>query len=239
MTTLFISDLHLDPSRPAVTQAFFALLENQASTADALYILGDFFEVWIGDDDDAELNRSVIDALSQLTGKGIKVYLMHGNRDFLIGEQFCRESGCQLLTDPSVVTLYGQPVLLMHGDSLCIDDAPYMAFRAKSRSKEWQEPLLAMSLEQRRQFSKQLRAQSVEANSNKAEDIMDVNAAEVTRVMAEHGVKRLIHGHTHRPAVHELPGVGERIVLGDWDQTGWYLALETDASFQLKQFDII
>jgi UDP-2,3-diacylglucosamine hydrolase len=159
MTTLFISDLHLDPSRPAVTRAFLQLLEQQARSADALYILGDLFEAWIGDDDDAELNLTVIAALKALSDSGVKLYVMHGNRDFLLGEDFCQRTGCQLLSDPSVVNLYGQDVLLMHGDSLCTDDAEYMAFRVQCRNPAWQAPLLAMSLEQRRQFSQQLRDQ--------------------------------------------------------------------------------
>jgi UDP-2,3-diacylglucosamine hydrolase len=241
MTTLFISDLHLDPTRPAVTQAFFSMLENQASSADAIYILGDFFEAWIGDDDDAELNLSVITALKKLSDSGVKIYLMHGNRDFLIGEDFCQQSGCQLLPDPSVVNLYGQQVLLMHGDSLCVDDIEYMKFRAQCRNPEWQAPLLAMSLEQRRMVSQQLRAQSKEANSNKAEDIMDVNADEVLKVLAEHQVDVLIHGHTHRPAIHSIEtnnGEAQRIVLGDWDSHGWILSYQPDNNFQLDKFAI-
>jgi UDP-2,3-diacylglucosamine hydrolase len=241
MTTLFISDLHLDPSRPAVTRAFLQLLEHQARCVDALYILGDLFEAWIGDDDDSELNLTVIAALKALSDSGVKLYVMHGNRDFLIGENFCQQTGCQLLDDPSVVNLYGENVLLMHGDSLCTDDAEYMAFRAQCRNPAWQAPLLAMSLEQRRQFSQQLRDQSKEANSNKAEDIMDVNATETQRVLEQHQVALLIHGHTHRPAVHSLQtadGNAQRVVLGDWESTGWQLVYQPDNSFDLQQFDI-
>ena len=166
---------------------------------------------------------------------------MHGNRDFLIGQLFCEQSGCELLDDPTVVDLYGQSILLMHGDSLCIDDKEYIAFRAQCRNEAWQAPLLAMGLEQRRQVAQQLRAQSKEANSNKAEDIMDVNPEETSRVIDAHNVSLLIHGHTHRPAIHDLEtekGPAKRIVLGDWENTGWCLSFHADQSYQLEEFFI-
>ncbi len=141
-----------------------------------LYILGDFFEVWIGDDDDAELNQTIIAALKTLTSSNTPVYIMHGNRDFLIGKQFCQQTGCQLLPDPTVINLYGRNVLLMHGDTLCTDDIGYMEFRLQCRSKAWQNELLSHSIEQRRKLAKQMRADSKAANSNKAEDIMDVKS---------------------------------------------------------------
>ncbi len=241
MTTLFISDLHLDPSRPAITRAFVQLLEQQAVTADALYILGDFFEVWIGDDDDTELNRTVIAALRQLTESGTPVYLMHGNRDFLIGTRFCEQSGCQLIPDPTVINCYGQPVLLMHGDTLCIDDIEYMAFRAESRSDAWQAALLSRSVEERRALALQMRADSKQASSNKAEDIMDVNQAEVLRVVQQHDVKLLIHGHTHRPDIHNIKpndSTTQRVVLGDWGQHGWIVRYHTNNHYELEKFPI-
>lgn len=241
MTTLFISDLHLDPARPTVTRVLLDLLAQQAPAADALYILGDFFEAWIGDDDDAELNRSVIAGLKQLTDSGTPVYIMHGNRDFLLGEQFCQQSGCQLIDDPTVVNLYGKNLLLMHGDSLCIDDTAYMAFRAQSRNKQWQAGMLALSIEQRRTLAQQMRADSQQANSNKAADIMDVNQAEVLRVMQQQQVDLLIHGHTHRPAIHSFTvnqQNAHRIVLGDWHQSGWVLRYHRDHSYQLDEFSI-
>ncbi|MFA7553286.1 MAG: UDP-2,3-diacylglucosamine diphosphatase [Spongiibacteraceae bacterium] len=241
MTTLFISDLHLDPSRPAVIQAFLTFIENQASKADALYILGDFFEAWIGDDDVNELNTTVISHLRQLTSAGTPVYLMHGNRDFLIGERFAEQSGCQLICDPTLIDLYGQKVLLMHGDSLCIDDIDYMAFRQQCRSPQWQAGMLAYSLEQRRALATQLREQSHQANSNKADDIMDVNQDEVIRVLQQHDTQILIHGHTHRPKIHDLMAnklPAKRIVLGDWDQYGWSLSFNAEGAYELKQFAI-
>ncbi|MEE8056607.1 MAG: UDP-2,3-diacylglucosamine diphosphatase [Pseudomonadales bacterium] len=243
MTTLFISDLHLDPSRPAVIRAFLQLLEKQAAEADALYILGDFFDVWIGDDDDAELNLHVIDALKQLTRAGTPVYVMHGNRDFLLGQRFCQQSGCQLIPDPTLVDLYGKPLLLMHGDTLCTDDIKYMEFRAQCRSEAWQTALLSHPVEKRRILAQQMRADSKAASSNKAEDIMDVNQAEVLRVLQEHHVDLLIHGHTHRPAIHEINlgsklANAHRIVLGDWEQNGWLVRYHSDNSYQLEKFVI-
>lgn len=241
MSTLFISDLHLDPSRPAVTRAFLDFLEDKAHQADALYILGDFFEAWIGDDDDAELNQQVADALKQLTTSGVPCYLMHGNRDFLIGQQFAEQSGCQLINDPSVVELYGKPVLLMHGDSLCTKDQAYMAFRQQVRSPQWQQMVLSKSLLERRALAKQLRESSQENNSNKAEDIMDVTPEEVVKALSTANTDLLIHGHTHRPAVHPLDtdnGPAQRVVLGDWLDNGWTLEYKNDGSFDLNKFSI-
>lgn len=243
MSTLFISDLHLDPSRPAVIRAFLDLLKQRAVNADvdALYILGDFFEVWIGDDDDAELNRSIVEALRELTNTGTPVYIMHGNRDFLIGERFCQESGCQLLADPTVIELYGKPRLLMHGDSLCTRDARYMTFRAEVRSPAWQSVLLSKSVEERRAIAAKLREDSKDHNSNKAEDITDVTPEEVVSALQQHGADLMVHGHTHRPQIHSLSvnnNPATRIVLGDWDQFGWILCYQPDHSFELEKFSI-
>lgn len=239
MTTLFISDLHLDPSRPAVTRAFLDLLSGEALTADALYILGDFFEVWIGDDDDAELNQTIIAALKTLTSNSTPVYIMHGNRDFLMGGQFCQQTGCQLIPDPTVINLYDRNVLLMHGDTLCTDDTRYMEFRQQCRSKAWQNELLSHSIEQRRKLAKQMRADSKAANSNKAEDIMDVNQDEVQRMFIQHGVDLMIHGHTHRPAIHQQKDNNvKRVVLGDWHNTGWIIRYPASGDFKLDEFPI-
>ncbi len=242
MTTLFISDLHLDPTRPAVSRAFFELLEGEARSADALYILGDFFEAWIGDDDNTELNQQVAEALKTLTDAGVPCYLMHGNRDFLVGQQFAAQAGCQLLADPSVVELYGKPVLLMHGDSLCTSDQEYIAFRAQVRSPAWQQAVLSKSLEERRALAAQLRANSKDSNSNKAEDIMDVTPEEVVTALNEHQVDLMIHGHTHRPAIHSVPtqqGDATRIVLGDWLEYGWLLRYHNDGQYELDRFAIV
>lgn len=239
-TTLFISDLHLDEQRPAISRAFFQFLENNAKNAETLYILGDFFESWIGDDDQSELIEQTRQALRALVDSGTKVAIMHGNRDFLLGEGFCRSIGATLLSDPSIIDLNGKKTLLMHGDSLCTTDSEYIQFRAMARSTAWQKEVLAKPLEERRALAQQLRMASKEANSNKAEDIMDVTTSEVIRVMQEHDCMRLIHGHTHRPARHPLTIGGktaERIVLGDWDTFGWALE-SSQGELKLEKFPI-
>ncbi|WP_346839761.1 UDP-2,3-diacylglucosamine diphosphatase [Microbulbifer sp. SAOS-129_SWC] len=240
MTSYLISDLHLDEHRPDITRAFFDFLRGRAAGAEALYILGDFFEVWIGDDDDAPLVAEVAAELSRYSGGGAEVYLMHGNRDFLLGQAFAQRAGAVLLPDPSLVTLGGQKVLLMHGDSLCTLDEEYMAFRRQARDPHWQAALLAKPLAERRQIAAQIRAASKSMNSRKAEDIMDVTPAEVDAIMRQHGVHTLIHGHTHRPARHQFTLDGapaERIVLGDWGSEGW--CIKADAhSLELVHWPI-
>ncbi|RLQ22903.1 UDP-2,3-diacylglucosamine diphosphatase [Seongchinamella sediminis] len=233
--TLFISDIHLDPARPAVTAALADFLQKNHD-CDALYILGDIFEAWVGDDDDAPLAAEVAGLFQAFTAAGPALYLMVGNRDFLLGEDFCARVGAELLPDPSIISVYGRPTLLLHGDSLCTGDAEYMKFRAMVRSPEWQAQLLASSLEERRGLAARLRAASKDASSNKAEDIMDVTPSEVDRVMLEADVSLLIHGHTHRPARHEV-ACGERVVLGDWAATGWYMEASS-SGFELIEFDI-
>jgi UDP-2,3-diacylglucosamine hydrolase len=234
-TTYFISDLHLDAERPRVTAALADFLQ-QRQHADALYILGDLFEFWIGDDDDSPIAADVADLLADYSAAGPALYLMHGNRDFLIGEVFARRVGATLLPDPSVVSVDGQQLLLMHGDSLCTRDADYQAFRALARSPEWQAQAMAQPVEARRELAKQLRMASKDAGSRKADDIMDVTDAEVLSVMEETGCATLIHGHTHRPARHDNDA-GTRWVLGDWETTGWYLKLE-NAAIELIEFSI-
>ena len=249
MATLLISDLHLHPGAPEITEGFLRWLEERAHGSHALYILGDFFEAWIGDDlldlagvdptGNADLAARVARALRRLADDGTEIYLMHGNRDFLLGERFASEAGATLLADPTLVTLGGSPILLMHGDSLCTRDEAYQAFRAQARDPQWQKQVLSMPIQERITLARQLRDQSGEANSNKAEDIMDVTQDEVTRVMAEHGVTTLIHGHTHRPAVHALEVDGQparRIVLGDWQPTlGWEILVEENARPELRE----
>ncbi len=234
--TLFISDLHLDPARPAITVRLLNFLAQPARQAEALYILGDLFEAWIGDDDDAELGRTVAAALRTLTDAGVPVYFLHGNRDFLLGERFAAASGVQLLPESVIIELAGEPTLLLHGDTLCIDDGEYQAFRAQVRHPAWQAQILALPLAQRRALAGQLRETSRQAGQQKAADITDVNLTEVERVLRAQGVRRLIHGHTHRPAIHDwrLDGqLARRAVLGDWqeqqgsvlrcDASGWRL----------------
>jgi len=230
LSVLFISDLHLCAERPQSNRAFFKFIEREARSASALYILGDLFEYWIGDDDlrDA-FNASVVAALTRLVAGGVPTYLMHGNRDFVIGEAFARASGVTLLPDPSVIELYGQPVLLMHGDTLCTLDLEYQAFRREARSQGWIGSLLRQPLAERRAAVEALRRKSEQEKRAKPAEIMDVAPAEVDAVLRRHGYPRLIHGHTHRPArhVHTVDGhVCERWVLADWYQGGSYLACD-------------
>lgn len=241
MSTLFVSDLHLDPTRPAVTRAFLDLANGRARQCDALYILGDFFEAWIGDDDDAPLARQIVQALKAISDSGVPIYFMRGNRDFLAGARFAEETSCQLLEDPSLISLYGKPVLLMHGDLLCTDDTDYQAFRRQCRSREWQAAVLAKPLDERRALAAQLRQDSREASSNKPEDIMDVNATTVADYLSQNHTDLLIHGHTHRPAVHTTvtnSGEQTRVVLGDWASHSWVLEYFPDHRFELQETPI-
>jgi UDP-2,3-diacylglucosamine hydrolase len=238
MTTLFISDLHLDPKRPNIVRAFLSFLQDEAQQADALYILGDFFEAWIGDDEDDPFYPPILNALKTLTSDSTPCYIMRGNRDFLIGQDFCQQTGCQLLDDPCLIDLYGKPVLLMHGDSLCTRDEGYMNLRAQIRNGQWQKDFLSKSLNERRAIAQQLRNASKEASQYKASDIMDVTPEEVTNIMAEYDVGLLIHGHTHRPAIHSLDDDKKRIVLGDWYTEGWMLRYSNNGDYQLEQFSI-
>ncbi len=226
MTTLFISDLHLDGSRPAVTRLFFEFLAGEARDAETLYILGDLFEAWIGDDDDDTHHQAVIARL-QDAARHVPIAIMRGNRDFLLGERFQKMTDCRLMDDAEVLDLYGTPTLLMHGDTLCTDDEAYQQFRRMARDPKWQQMMLAKPLAERRAIAKQARSQSAIENSMKAEAIMDVNPDAVAAAMDKHGVSRLIHGHTHRPAVHEL-AKGQRIVLGDWYEQGSVLRVDGD-----------
>lgn len=219
MTTLFISDLHLDPRRPHIVDLFTELLAGEARRADALYILGDLFESWIGDDDDAALAARVAEATRALRDSGVPVWFMHGNRDFLLGADYATRAGMTLLADPSVVEIGGEHVLLMHGDTLCTDDVEYLKFRALVRDPRWQAQFLAKPLAERRAFAAQARGESRKHTSAAKPEIMDVNQEAVAVAMRAHGVHKLIHGHTHRPATHhfDLDGrVAERVVLGDW-----------------------
>ncbi len=237
---LLISDLHLEPARPDITAAFLAFLDGRARQAEALYILGDFFEVWIGDDGMDDFQRGIAQALRRLSDAGTRIYLMHGNRDFLLGKRFCRMAGCQLLRDPARVQLGGEPVLLMHGDSLCTLDVGYMKLRRWLRNPLSLFILRHLPLATRRRLARKLRSESRNQTRMKASAIIDVTADEVPRIMARFGVRTLIHGHTHRPAVHNLEVEGapaRRIVLGDWDRQGW--ALQQDAQgLHLQAFEL-
>jgi len=222
-TTLFISDLHLDPDRPAITRLFLDFLDTRGQASEKVYILGDLFEAWIGDDDDMPMNQAVRNGLKNCTASGTSVFIMHGNRDFLLGRGFADQSGCTLLQEPTRIDLYAVPTLLMHGDSLCTADTEYLAFREQVREPEWQKNFLGKSLEERRTEANRMRAISREQTRGKPEAIMDVDARAVIETMQEHDVQRLIHGHTHRPAIHDLIVSGkpaQRIVLGDWYEQG-------------------
>lgn len=234
--TLFISDLHLDPDRPAIVDLFLEFLEQQPLDADALYILGDLFEAWIGDDNDSGFNRSITGGLKRLARAGTPIYVMHGNRDFLMGDQFEEISGCKLLPDPTTIDLYGQSVLLMHGDTLCTDDVAYMMFREQVRDPGWQQSFLGKSLAKRQAIADDLRKISQTETGGKHEDIMDVNVDEITRVLKEYPAELLIHGHTHRPGTHQHHIMGKevtRIVLGDWYEQGSILEV-TEQGYNLK-----
>ena len=223
MTTLFISDLHLEGGRPEIGRQFTEFLTGEAVSAEALYILGDLFEYWVGDDDPNPHYAEMKNAIRGLCDRGVPVYFMHGNRDFMIGDDFAAETGVTLLDDPQSVTLYGTSVLLSHGDALCTDDTNYQQMRAMTRNPEWQAMMRAKPLAERVAIAKQAREQSAAYNASVDEDIMDVNQGAVVAAITEHEVDVLLHGHTHRPAVHEVELADRnatRIVLGDWYEQG-------------------
>ncbi len=237
---LLISDLHLEEKRPDITRAFLHFLDTRARQAEALYILGDFFEVWVGDDGMTPFQHQIARALRALSLAGTHVYLMHGNRDFMIGKAFCREAGCTLLADPHVATLNGERVLLMHGDSLCTRDEGYMRLRRWLRNPVSLFILHNLPLAKRQKLAQKLRSSSKEETRMKASDIIDVTPDEVVRAMRRHKVETLIHGHTHRPATHALEIDGKaarRMVLGDWDRQGWALQVN-DSGFHQAPFEL-
>lgn len=236
--TLFISDLHLSDERPDLTRAFLHFLDTRAAHADALYILGDLFEFWLGDDDDADVSITVVKALKKLTDTGVKLYFTMGNRDFLVGKKFAKQTGCTLLDEETVINLHGKSVLLMHGDTLCTDDVKYLEFRRKVRNPLVQFIFRLLPLSLRKKIFYKVKSDSNTSKQKKNTMIMDVAQKAVTEVMQKHNVIQLIHGHTHRPAIHpEENNHGKRIVLGDWDRNGWVLCCD-DASCQLESFPI-
>ncbi len=225
--TLFISDLHLDPQRPRIIEGLHALLAGRARQARALYILGDLFEYWIGDDDPEDRHADTLAAIAALADAGVPVYFLPGNRDFLFGERALARSRMRLLPDEVVIDLEGRPTLLMHGDLLCTDDEEYQAMRRQFRDPEWQRQFLAQPWAEREAQVRALRARSRDATQDKPQDITDVNPQAVLEALRRHGVRDLIHGHTHRPAIHELDLDGapaRRIVLGDWYREGSLLS---------------
>lgn len=244
MAVYFISDLHLEPGRPALTQGFTSYIQNLITKGDAqqLYILGDFFEVWIGDDFSDPFVEQIKATLKALNQSGTEIFFMHGNRDFLLGEAFCNDAGCKLLNDPAVIQLDDEQVLLMHGDSLCTQDVEYMKIRQMFRNPAWQQELLAKSIDERIAFARQVRSESQSDQKMKSMEIMDVTQSEVDREMSEHNIRTLIHGHTHRPQLHEWQFESQdrkRYVLGDWsDSNGWEIRWDKELGIQLTEFDI-
>jgi UDP-2,3-diacylglucosamine hydrolase len=240
VTTFFISDLHLDGSRPDITAQFLRFLDHEARQASALYILGDLFEAWIGDDDPDPDKRRVVAALASLTGAGVKAFLIHGNRDFLIGRRFCKETRLRLLPDGTVIDLYGQRVLVLHGDTLCTDDHSYQRLRRIVRNPLVQFAMRRLTLSQRQKLAERMRAGSkahIESMDKAAPQIMDVNQDEVRRTFERYAVDCIVHGHTHRPAIHEVTAAGRkvtRIVLGDWYEQGSVLRWD-ERGYELRK----
>jgi UDP-2,3-diacylglucosamine hydrolase len=236
MTTLFISDLHLDDARPAITELFGAFLHREGPQAEAVYILGDLFEAWVGDDDPSETGAYVAARIRELVDVGVPVYFIRGNRDFLVGQDYARRAGMRILPDPAVISLYGKPVMLMHGDLLCTDDTAYQAFRAQTRDPAWQQQFLAQPLAARLAFAAQARAASAarqqglkQSDRAQFETVTDVTPATVDATFNRYGVDTIIQGHTHRPAIHELGVQGRscrRVVLGDWYEQGSVLRVD-------------
>lgn len=217
--TLFISDLHISLEKPEITRRFLAFLSDRAPKAAAVYILGDLFDAWIGDDDFSPPNNAIRKQLKRLTEQGTRVYLQQGNRDFLLGKRFSDDTGITLIEEYTVIDLYGTPTLLTHGDLLCTDDLAYQAFRSKSHTPEWQQAVLAKPLFLRLLAARWYRIRSYFHKRKKSQEIMDVNQDTVVKVMCERGCLRLIHGHTHRPALHNFLIEGQpaqRFVLADW-----------------------
>mgnify|MGYP000334572491 CR=1 FL=1 len=236
--TYFIADLHLAQNRPDITACFLSFLKNDAVEAQTLYILGDLFEYWLGDDDDTPFIQDVANALKLLSKSGVTIYYIHGNRDFLLGKKYATQAGMTLLPEIKVIDLYGQQVVIMHGDTLCTRDVAYQAFRKKSRSWWWQTMVKSLPLFIRRKMAENYRIKSAKATAVKTQEIMDVTDAEVVRCLEEHQSQLLIHGHTHRPDIHQLSANNQdaqRIVLGDWYEQGAWLKVTKDNIELLNQ----
>ncbi len=240
MAIYFISDLHLEPAQKAITDGFLSFLDS-LNDAEELYILGDFFEVWIGDDFSNEYVELINQALQQCSAKGTKLYFMHGNRDFLVGQAWCERANCELLDESKLITLGNESILLMHGDSLCTDDIEYMQARTMLRNPLWQEQFLAKTIPERIEFAKQVRSESKESQKDKSYDIMDVNQTAVDEALTSANCATMIHGHTHRPNIHNWSFENQnrtRYVLGDWEDKGWFIKWQAGEELKLKSFDL-
>ena len=224
MSACFISDLHLDNKREDIKKTFFKFLESEASEFKNLYILGDLFEVWIGDDFEDKFTSEVISELKKFSLKDKNIFIMHGNRDFLLGEKFAEKCGAKLISDPFILNKEEKKIMLSHGDIFCTDDLEYQSFKEKVRNKKWKKEFLSKDLKDREEIAKKLRKESAMKNSKKEDYLMDVNKSEIEKIAQEYEVDILIHGHVHRPKIHD-EAFGQRIVLGDWDQKYWFISL--------------
>lgn len=226
--TYFIADLHLAENRPDITACFLSFLQEDAVNASTLYILGDLFEYWIGDDDTSEFIQQVAVALKSLADKGVEIFYIHGNRDFLLGKKYAKRCGMTILPEMAEIDLYGEKAIILHGDTLCTRDVEYQKFRKKSRSWWWQAMIKSLPLFVRRNIAENYRQKSAQSTAMKAQDIMDVTQEEVVESLEKHNCQLMIHGHTHRPATHQLSANGKcakRIVLGDWYDQGSILVV--------------
>lgn len=233
--TYFIADLHLSESTPHITALFFDFLARGVKQADALYILGDLFDFWIGDDDNSPLTQQVKQHLKTLSDRGVAIFYQHGNRDFLLGKKFAQACGMQLIEEYKIINLYGTPTLLCHGDTLCIDDEKYQKFRQRVQQKWLQKLFLLLPLTTREKIAHKIRNQSKQDKQEKSASIMDVNHSFVRTIMLRYGVRRLIHGHTHRQDIHSIKSEVEgqqftatRIVLGDWGEKNSILEINSE-----------
>jgi len=240
MAIYFISDLHLEPTQKAITDGFLSFI-GSLNDAEELYILGDFFEVWIGDDYSNEYIELINQALQQCAAKGTKIYFMHGNRDFLVGEAWCENTQCELLEESKLITLGDDSILLMHGDSLCTDDLEYMKARFLLRNKQFQTQLLSKPIPERLEFAKKIRSESKESQKGKSYEIMDVNQGAVDEALSSADCSIMIHGHTHRPDIHKWNFEGQertRYVLGDWGDKGWFIKWQAGKELKLEPFEL-
>lgn len=241
MATLFVADIHLSVQEPAITAGFLHFLHRQAVYADALYILGDLFEAWIGDDDPTPLHGEIAAALNRLAQQGVPCFFIHGNRDFLLGKAFAKASGMTLLPQEQLLSLYGRPILVLHGDTLCTDDLAYQRYRGRVNQRWLQRLFLALPLNWRLRIAGRMRADSKRANTAKAQTIMDVSPQAVASALERYQTQWMIHGHTHRPAIHTLQttaGIAHRAVLGAWHHQGSMIRVGED-SVELIEFPFI